>query len=150
MPSQTAHLALANHNQELIDHLLKDVDRFPDWITMFAFYRALHLVEAAFAADSSVKHCGDHGTSNVVLKRNRRYSALWKAHQPLWMAANVARYLEDAGGGVEVAAFSKYLSPDQVKSIVLNHHLRKVESSVEQMLGRPLRQAPPGNASESK
>jgi hypothetical protein len=150
MPSQAAHLALANHNQELIDHLLKDVNRFPDWVTTVAFYRALHLVEAAFAADSDVKHCGDHGTRNEVLKRNRRYSALWKAYQPLWMAANVARYLEDAGGGVEVAAFSKYLSPDQVKSTILHHYLRKVESSVEQLLGKPLRQAPPGNAAESK
>jgi hypothetical protein len=94
-----------------------------------------------------VNHCGDHGTRNEVLKRNRRYSALWKAYPPLWTAANVARYLEDAGGGV--AAFSKYLNPDQVKSTILNHYLRKVESSVEQLLGKPLRQARPGNATES-
>jgi hypothetical protein len=40
MPSQAAHLDLARRNQELIDHLMKDVDRFPDWVGTVAFYRA--------------------------------------------------------------------------------------------------------------
>jgi hypothetical protein len=138
MPSQAAHLAIAQHNQELIDHLLGELSRFSDWITTIAFYRALHLVEAVFAADPNVRHGGDHGKRQELLKRDRRYSQLYKAYHPLWSAAIVARYLEDKESEKEYSTFSKYMTPDDVKTIVLNHYLRRIESSVEQLLGRSI------------
>jgi hypothetical protein len=142
MPSQLAHLELAQHNQELIDHLMKDPHRFPDWVTTVAFYRALHLVEAVFAQDAAIKHGGDHGSRQRHLKSNRRYAAIYKAYHPLWTASIVARYLEDRETGGGVSSFAEYLTVDQVKATILNHYLRKVESSVEQLLGRPLQRPP--------
>ena len=139
MPSQDAHLDLARRNQELIDHLLKDIARFPDWVTTVAFYRALHLVEAVFANDASIKHGGDHGSRQRHLKSCNKYSAIYKAYHPLWTASIVARYLEDKETGSQFSTFAKYLPADQVQSKILNHYLRKVESSVEQLLGRPLK-----------
>jgi hypothetical protein len=138
MPSQAAHLDLACRNQELINHLMKDVDRFPDWITTVAFYRALHLVEAVFATDPAIKHGGDHGSRLRHLKSIKKYNAIYKAYHPLWTASIVARYLEDKETGGQFSSFSKYLTVEQVKSTILNHYLRRVESSVEQLLGKPL------------
>lgn len=138
MPSQSAHLELARHNQDLIDHLMKDPHRFPDWVTTVAFYRALHLVEAVFAQDSAIKHGGDHGSRQRHLKSNRRYAAIYKAYHPLWTASIVARYLENRESGSDVSSFGEYLTADQVNATILNHYLRKVESSVEQLLGRAL------------
>ncbi|MCI0640660.1 MAG: hypothetical protein L0Y70_16420 [Gemmataceae bacterium] len=143
MPSQAAHLELAQRNQFLINHLVKDIDHFADWVTTVAFYRALHLVEAVFAADSNIKHGGDHGNRLHLLKTNRKYLAIYKAYQPLWSASVVARYLEDKQSATEVSSFSKYLTAPEVRATILNHYLRKVESSVEQLLGRSLQAAPP-------
>lgn len=142
MPSQNAHLDLARRNQELIDHLRPDLARFSDWVTTVAFYRALHLVEAVFAADPSIKHGGDHGQRLRLLKNTRRYEAIFKAYQPLWTASVIARYLEDKESATEVSSFSKYLTPEQVEAKILRHYLRRVESAVEQLLGRSL-QSPP-------
>lgn len=138
MPSQAAHLDLAKRNQLLIEHLMIDIGRFPDWVTTVAFYRALHLVEAVFAADPSIKHGGDHGNRLRLLKNDRKYLTIYKAYQPLWAASVVARYLEDRESATEVSSFSKYLTVEQVRATILNHYLRKVESSVEQLLGKSL------------
>jgi hypothetical protein len=142
MPSEGAHLVLAQRNQELIDHLLKDIDRFPDWVTTVAFYRALHLVEAVFANDPNVKHGGDHGKRQEYLKRDRKYASIYKSYRPLWAASTVARYLEDAETGAAYPSFSKYLTAEQVRTVILGHYLRKIESSVEQLLGKSLQPAP--------
>jgi hypothetical protein len=117
MPSQQAHLELARRNQELIDHLLRDPERFPDWIVTAAFYRALHLIEAVFFMDPSIKHGGDHGSRFQHLKSNRKYAAIYKAYHPLWTASIVARYLEDKESGTQISSFSKYLTVENVKVI---------------------------------
>jgi hypothetical protein len=136
MPSESAHLTLARHNQELIDHLLREPDRFPDWVTTVAFYRALHLIEAVFANDPAIKHGGDHGKRQEYLKRDRKYAKIYKAYHPLWTAGVVARYLEDRENDRQFSSFSKYLTVDQVKNLILAHYLRGIESSVEQLLGK--------------
>ena len=66
MPSDSEHLALAARNQELIDHLLPDIRRFGDWITVVAFYRALHLVEAVFFRDHPDKHGRNHESQKQI------------------------------------------------------------------------------------
>jgi len=142
MPSLNAHLDLANRNQDLIDHLTPDIGRFPEWVTTVAFYRALHLVEAVFATDPAIKHGGDHGKRHDYLKRNKKYKAIYEAYRPLWAASVVARYLEDKSSATDYSSFSKYLPVEEVKRLVLDHYLREIESSVEQLLGRPLTRGP--------
>ena len=50
MPSKEAHLTAAKRNQATIDYLLAGDEHLP-WVVTVAFYKALHLVEAVFAAD---------------------------------------------------------------------------------------------------
>ena len=48
MATEADHIALANKNHEVLLYLLKDAARFPEWITVAAFYKAVQIVEAVF------------------------------------------------------------------------------------------------------
>jgi len=44
------HLEKAKRNKEILfNHLLQFIERCPEWITVVAFYSALHFVDAYFA-----------------------------------------------------------------------------------------------------
>jgi hypothetical protein len=46
----TQHLEKADRNKDFLStSLLNFVDRYPDWVSVVAFYSALHYVEAIFA-----------------------------------------------------------------------------------------------------
>jgi len=144
MPSEKAHLAVAQRNQHLIDHLLADPVRFPEWIATAVFYRALHLVEAVFSNDPNVRHARTHEERERILKSSRKYSGIYKHYRPIWSASLIARYLEDSS--TTVSSFAEYMSPADVKAQLLDHYLRRIESTVEQLLGysiRPTPAAPP-------
>lgn len=49
MPTEADHIALANKNHDVLQHLMQDPERFPEWIVTTAFYKAVQLVEAVFA-----------------------------------------------------------------------------------------------------
>lgn len=140
MPTKKSHLDLAKRNGEMLAHLLERIDQFPEWTTTVAFYRALHLVEAAFAIDEGIRHGGDHGRRNRLLKNNRKYAKIYEAYRPLWAASLVARYLEC--DEQEVSCFSEYLKPDVVRAKIINHYLKRIESSVELILGEPIGRIP--------
>lgn len=94
MPSKEAHVAVAKRNQATLDFLLGGDDHLP-WVVTVAFYKALHIVEAVFAADrhSPMPHTDDHKVRNRLLKTTNRYAQLWRMYRPLWDASLVARYL---------------------------------------------------------
>jgi hypothetical protein len=73
MPTDAEHLAVAKRNQNLIDHLLPDIGRFGEWITVIAFYKALHVVEAVFFRDHPATHGRNHETREHLLKTTPRY-----------------------------------------------------------------------------
>src|SRR5882757_6004521 len=95
MPNEATHLAIANHNQDLIDLLLPRIDEYADWITTVAFYKALHVVEAVFSNDKSVNHGIDHYTRERILKTNNKFKQIYTNYRPLYSASLVARYLSD-------------------------------------------------------
>ncbi len=66
MASDLDHIRLANHNHDLMLHLLQS-GRFGDWATTAAFYKAVHIVEAVFAADMG-KHSTSHVDRELTLK----------------------------------------------------------------------------------
>lgn len=129
MPDESTHLAIANHNQAFIELLLPNIADFSDWITTAAFYKALHVVEAVFFNDPAIRHAADHNHRENILKRERRFSHIYKSYRILYSASLVARYL--SGGH---ASFSDYLTPDQVHSLILGHHLHQVEKSALRLL----------------
>ncbi len=138
MSSEDAHLALAQRNQVAIDHLLGKPDDCAEWVVTVAFYKALHLVEAVFCHDG-IGHGQNHERRDELLKRNRRYSHIYKHYRPLWAASIVARYLEDRDrnrGDTGYSSFSDYLSVADVQSQMLGHRLREIEKSVAKLRGK--------------
>ncbi len=59
MSAERDHIALANVNHAALNHLLEDYARFPEWISTVAFYKAVQVVEAVFAASLGM-HSNDH------------------------------------------------------------------------------------------
>jgi hypothetical protein len=133
MPSEAAHLAIAERNRVVLDYLLERIENCAEWVTTVAFYRALHLVEAVFYHDGH-EHGRNHETRERMLKTNNRYKHIYQHYRPLWAASVVARYLEDADNSAPFSSFSEYLKPDDVKRIIIDHRLRQIENSVAKLL----------------
>lgn len=135
MPSEGAHIRRARRNQEAIGFLLaNESDIFPEWITAIAFYKALHLVEAVFAADEKADrdHEQTHDQRERRLKRTRRYREIYKHYAPLCRASLIARYMQS--DGKIFADFTSYLTPEQVVSEVLNHRLKRIERAAKKFM----------------
>jgi hypothetical protein len=136
MASEAAHVAVANRNQATINFLCADFDRHSAWIATIAFYKALHLVEAAFANDPAIGHVGDHLSRFECLKKAPSYQHVYRHYGPLFRASLLARYLEDSRGH-QVPCFDAYLPPAQVQATLLFHHLKQIEQSVGKRLAQP-------------
>ncbi len=115
-------------------YLMERLDDFPDWVTITAFYKAVHLVEAAFTCNPNVLHTCDHGGRLRVLKTDRCYSHIYKHYRPLMTASMVARYLsESRAHQTQYGSFTDYLTPEQVRTEIVQHRLRQVESSTKKI-----------------
>lgn len=152
MPDESSHLVLANHNQDLLDRLVADVDRFPDWTATVAFYKALHVVEAALACENPRRHGIDHSHRERILKSDNKYKNIYRNYRVLYAASMVARYMEDGQTN-----FASYLTPTQVIGTLLRYRLHEVEKSVLNKLRQPDKlvtvasrlAAPPSSKAES-
>lgn len=135
MPSKAAHTLAASENQKAIDYLCVKLEEFPQWVATVAFYKALHIVEAVLAAEG--KHTDEHKVRNRLLKTTPKYEHIWKHYRPLFNDSMIARYLRHDENMPTYEVFSTYLPPAQVRSQILNHHLRQVERSARTLLGDP-------------
>ena len=132
MASEADHLALANKNHDVLMHLMDDVDRFPEWITVLAFYKAVQVVEAVF----DHKHgggCHGHPARLDALKR-RGYQSLFRHYRLLWAASSVARYLYDTVEQTPYKSFTDYRTPEQVARNLVNRRLRAIEDEAVGLL----------------
>src|SRR5687767_12154395 len=111
MATEKEHLRQAEHNQQLLDVI--DSNRFPDWATTVAFYKAVHLVQAMFQMTGD--SCGSHVMRNGVLRA--KFPEVWKMYQPLYSFSRLARY------------WCMKVKPDHVGYIL--RRLAKLESAVE-------------------
>jgi hypothetical protein len=132
MPNETSHLSLANHNQDLLDKLVGEIDEFPDWVATVAFYKALHVVEAVFACENPARHGADHPSRERILKMDSKYAHIYRHYRVLYAASMVARYMQDSQ-----TDFTSYLSPQQVIDTLLKHRLHEVEKSAAKKLRNP-------------
>ena len=134
MPNEESHILLAKHNQEVIDHLLCDLEKYSDWITTIAFYKALHIVEAVFFNDKNVKHGHSHEDRDTYLKTNRKFLHIYRNYRPLWASSMIARYLENPESTKDFySCFNDYLPPEKVKSEIIDHRLRQIEKSAQKL-----------------
>ena len=132
MPNEKSHLSLANHNQDLLDKLVAEVENFPDWTATVAFYKALHVVEAAFACENPARHGTDHPSRERVLKSDVKYAHIYRNYRVLYSASLVARYMQD-----NQTDFTSYLTPRQVIDVLLKHRLHEVEKSASKKMRNP-------------
>lgn len=136
MPSRDAHIAAARQNEAALRHMLSSDDHLA-WVVTIAFYKALHIMEAVFAADPAAPahHTDDHIDRNRILKTTTRYQHFWKMYRPLWQASLVARYLRENDSAPTHDVFSAHLPKADVESRVLGHWLHQIEQSAEKYLG---------------
>jgi len=135
--SESDHLALAERNQGVINFLLTDAAKHPDWIVTVAFYKAVHLVEALFARFNSVCHGGSHVRREEIMKSraDSRYKKIYPHYMALKQASCVARYLAVSSGSSRYfRRFEDYLTAEKVQSEMLGHRLRSIEKSAKGML----------------
>ena len=139
MPSKAAHVAAAKRNQATIDYLLVGSDEHLPWVVTVAFYKALDVVEAVFAADQKgpVQHTDDHKIRNQVLKTTNRYQQLWRMYRPLWEASLIARYLRTDDNAPAYTDFAQYMNRSQIEQRLLGHYLAQIESSAAKLMGEP-------------
>jgi hypothetical protein len=105
------------------------------WVTVLAFYKALHQVELLLRLDSrspSRRGASSHEVRGDLLRNARHYAAVYLHYSALKRASEVARYLEVAGYAYE--SFAEYMSLDDVRSQVLGHSLLQFESAVGRIL----------------
>jgi hypothetical protein len=131
--SAADHIELANRNQEVLEYLMKEPGRFPEWITSVAFYKALHVVDAVLD-EVGENAPTDHRMRADKLKGQRRFTHIYENYRPLSNASSVARYLSDLHGK-EYRRFTDFLSPERVVSEMVRHRLHQVEESCAKLLG---------------
>lgn len=140
MPSKVAHVQAVVENARTLNYLRERIEDHPQWVVTVAFYKALHIVEALFAADAaaSEKHSDDHSARNRILKRTPRYEKIWRHYRPLFNDSLIARYLrEDDDPTGQHNVFSLYLPPDKVEATHINHNLRQILKSARNVLNDP-------------
>ena len=134
MPDARSHIKQANRNQKAIDHLLTSNDELPEWVTAVAFYKALHVVEAAFACDDEAphRHTCEHTVRNRVLRNTNKYKTICKHYLPLYRASLIARYLHDHNK--KHRSFSDHMDLATVKSEMLGHRLKQIEKACKKKM----------------
>ena len=125
MAKEADHIALANKNHDVLLHLLNDVDRFPEWVTVVAFYKAVQLVEAIFVRHYG-RSCHGHQKRLDALK-SRGLKKMYKHYRVLWGASSVARYLYDVTQDGDYTSFTDYLAPEQIKKAIIKRRLYGLE-----------------------
>lgn len=107
-------------NKAALDFMMSRVDDFPQWVVTIAFYKAMHIVEAMFAADpqAQLHDTSNHEDRNRQLKTTDRYQHIWKHYRALWNDSLIARYLseESFDSTKPPFQFSMYLPPAKVVS----------------------------------
>lgn len=129
MAKERDHIECANRTQKTIGHLLtSDKAANSPWIATAAFYKAVHIVEAAYSNDSAIGHTSDHERREQALKSARKYEHIYESYSILKRASTNARYLS------ECRVFDDYMTPDVVVATLLRHHLHQVEKSAKRFL----------------
>ena len=136
MAIELDHIRLANRNHQLLTHLLQ-IGGYPDWVATVAFYKAVHVVEALFAANMG-RHSISHADREATLK-TAIFKNVWKDYSHLATASRVARYLEASNAGV-FSNFADFMGEEDVKRLV-RKRLFGVEQRSLAFLSDPARNA---------
>ena len=107
-------------------YLIDDAERFPEWLTTVAFYKAVQVIEAVFRMQRG-RNCHDHPSRLRALKNPPFPPSLFKNFRVLWSASTVARYLHDNSHDTPYSTFTDYMPANQVVEKVIKKRLIPVE-----------------------
>jgi hypothetical protein len=127
MATETDHVRLANRNHATLGYLMQEADTHPEWVATVAFYKAVHVVEAVFAANLG-QHSSTHKTRMEALKM-ARFREIHKHFRPLYSASRIARYLEDGATHTSVSTFTSWMPANAVVEKLVRRRLRAVENA---------------------
>ncbi|MBN1910115.1 MAG: hypothetical protein JW818_10275 [Pirellulales bacterium] len=133
MCPSSRHIAFANRSQTTLSYLAQNPQDHAEWITVVAFYKALHVVEAVFE-HQGLEHGKNHESREALLKKHNRFEEIFRNYRALWAASTVARYLATPAGD-EFKSFAKYLAADRVVGKMVDHYLHRIEQSAIGFLG---------------
>ena len=141
MGREADHISLANRNHDALIHLMRDLDKYSEWITVVAFYKALQIIEAVFVHTHGKCAHGHHGRLQGL--KSRGYTILYKHFRSLWEASCVARYLcgPSSDSPREYSCFADYLTPQKVKQTMVKRRLHGVECEAVALLSEDGRKA---------
>lgn len=127
MATEVDHIAQANRNHAVLEVLLPRREEFPEWVVTVAFYKAVHVVEAAFAA-ALRGHSTSHQDRLQTLKMPR-FHEIHKHFRPMYAASCVARYLQEPFSKQTYTVFSSYMPPDKILPKIIKGRLDPVEQN---------------------
>jgi hypothetical protein len=137
MPNSQQHRDKANHNRAFLNTI--DVQQYPDWAAVVAFYTAVHLVERLRTRMSLQygQHSTDHQDRLGFVQGHHR-----PIHTPyfhLYNAGFIARY-------ETVHSFNTKFSAADVQTVLIDQHLVAIEQHVASAFAPPPAPGSPGVA----
>lgn len=131
MPNSQQHKDKALHNRAFLNSI--DVNKYPDWAAVAAFYTAVHLVERLRTRlpNPSQQHSTDHIDRLQFVQSSHR--PIHTDYHQLFNAALIARYQT-------VYSFNTQFKPADVQSVLINQYLVNIEKYVTSVFSPP---APP-------
>jgi len=133
MAKSSDHVSLANKSQLALSTLINDHSSHSEWIATVAFYKAIHLVEAA-CRTLGKKHPHNHNSRLDLLKSRKEIQPIYKHFKHLYVASCIARYLHDKDSDQAYSTFDDYIAPNDVAEVLVNKRLKCIEDELMKYL----------------
>ena len=127
MAASQNHIALANKNQDALEFVSRGTH--DEWIATIAFYKAIHLVEAA-CRNLGSKHCHSHKTRLELMQVKMELKPIYGHFRVLYQASCVARYLHNHDSKMDYRSFGDYISSGQAYKLLVEGRLKSVEDGL--------------------
>lgn len=124
MATSDDHITQWKHNRAFLSTILPD---YPDWIVTACFYVAVHAIDTLLAHDKI--YPTSHDYRNAVLSKTNRYSAIYKAYNPLYSLSRTIRYFADPRSWIRI---------EDIQPQIIERYLLPIEKSVQKLINKNL------------
>ena len=131
MAASQNHIALANKNQNALEFVAQG--SHDEWVATIAFYKAIHVVEAA-CRNLGSRHCHSHKTRLELMQVKKELKPIYKHFRVLYQASCIARYLYDHDSKTDYTSFGDYIPSGEAYEKLIVGRLKNVEDGLLQHL----------------